>query len=163
MSTSDQSLVEVRLLGFPLAVHASAVEHQDGLMREFRLIADGENLPDAERSHSVPTRLLDLVQRVTSRYSGLTDAQDAERDDAQARGVAHMDLEYRVPPSLAQASQELETMLEEADEFCRRGDLLTLATPPQLVRFRRWFLSEFVRQIGGEPPCPWDEYDAARS
>lgn len=151
--------VEVRLVGFPLALHAQTVEHYEELMREFRLIAYGAEQPHSE-SYSVPARLVDLVERVTDRYAGLTDAQDAERDAAYARGQERIDLVYRVPPSVAEASRDLVVMLEEADEFCRRGDLLTLATPPPLVRFRRWYLGEFVRQIGGEPPCPWDEYAA---
>ena len=47
-------------------------------------------------------------------------------------------------------------MLEEADDYCRRGDhLLTLATPEEERRFRRWFIGEFVDQIEGKPPTPW--------
>ena len=49
-------------------------------------------------------------------------------------------------------------MLDEADEYCRRGDhLLTLATPPEELRFRRWFISEFVDQVNGAPPTPWPD------
>ena len=46
-------------------------------------------------------------------------------------------------------------MLDEADVFCREGELLTLATPADEVAFRRWFLNEFVRQLRGEPPRRW--------
>jgi hypothetical protein len=50
-------------------------------------------------------------------------------------------------------------MLDEADEYCRRGEhLLTLETPPELVRFRRWYLQEFVNQIAGAAPEPWPDY-----
>ena len=48
-------------------------------------------------------------------------------------------------------------MLDEADESCTRGDhLLTLATPEEL-RFRCWFIGEFVAQINGAPPTPWPD------
>ena len=47
---------------------------------------------------------------------------------------------------------ELPRTLAEADEFCRRGELLTLATPPEYVAFREWFLGEIVRQLDGQPP-----------
>ena len=50
---------------------------------------------------------------------------------------------------------ELRSTLAEADEFCRRGELLTLATPPEYVAFREWFLGEIVRQLEGKPPTPW--------
>jgi hypothetical protein len=53
-------------------------------------------------------------------------------------------------------------MLDEADEFCRQGKhLLTLATPPDLRRYRQWFLGEFVAQIGGRPPTPWPLFAAS--
>jgi hypothetical protein len=44
--------------------------------------------------------------------------------------------------------------LAEASEFCRRGELLTLATPPEYVAFREWFLDEIARQLGRNPPTP---------
>jgi len=50
-------------------------------------------------------------------------------------------------------------MLDEADDYCRRGDhLLTLATPAEELRFRRWFVGEFVEQLGGAAPTPWPAY-----
>jgi hypothetical protein len=163
VSTSPvDARVEVRLTGFPLALHAQAVEHHEGLLREFRLVAYGAEQPHGAGHHFVPARLVDLVERLNSRYAGMGDAQEAQIDAARARGFESIDLVYRVPPSVAEASRELGVMLEEADEFCRRGDLLTMATPPQLVRFRRWYLNEFVRQAEGEPPCPWGEYERTR-
>ena len=50
----------------------------------------------------------------------------------------------------------MQAMLDEADEFCRHSDLLTLATPADLVAFRRWFLGEIIRQLDGGAPRPWD-------
>ncbi|MDP9441273.1 MAG: hypothetical protein M3P34_03640 [Actinomycetota bacterium] len=51
-------------------------------------------------------------------------------------------------------------MLDEPDEFCRSGNqLLTLATPPELLAFRRWYLREFNAQLQGQPPLPWPEAD----
>jgi hypothetical protein len=155
--------VEVRLMGFPLALHAQAVEHHEGLLREFRLIAYGAEQPSEARYQFLPARLVDLVERLNSRYAGMGDAQEAQVDEARACGRQSIDLVYQVPPSVAEASRELGVMLEEADEFCRRGDLLTMATPPHLVRFRRWYLNEFVRQVEGDPPCSWDEYERTRS
>ena len=50
-------------------------------------------------------------------------------------------------------------MLDEADAYCREGaHLLTVATPPEELRFRRWFISEFVVQVGGAAPTPWPDY-----
>jgi hypothetical protein len=53
-------------------------------------------------------------------------------------------------------------MLDEVDEFCRQGKhLLTLATPPELVAYRRWYLGEFIAQLAGRPATPWPDYAAA--
>lgn len=58
------------------------------------------------------------------------------------------------------ATVSLARMLDEADEFCRSGNhLLTLATPPELLAFRRWYLGEFNAQLQGQSPLPWPEAD----
>ncbi|MDP8936487.1 MAG: hypothetical protein M3O23_01920, partial [Actinomycetota bacterium] len=45
-----------------------------------------------------------------------------------------------MPAEVGPAAAEFNRLLDEADEFCRAGDLLTLATPPDTAAFRRWFL-----------------------
>ena len=50
----------------------------------------------------------------------------------------------------ATASQHLGAIFDEADAYCRSGEhLLSLATPPDALRFRRWFLGQMVDQIAG--------------
>lgn len=149
-------VAEVRLVGFPLDVYAAAAEHHAALTREFRLVAYGERQGTTEGS--LPARLLELVQELTGRYAGLTDQQDAVRDRALAEGRAEVDLVFHLPVGVRDACVALDRMLDEADEFCRSGDLLTLATPWPLVLFRRWYLSQFVHQIDGAPPEPWPDF-----
>jgi hypothetical protein len=60
-----------------------------------------------------------------------------------------------VPASAGSAATALGEMLDEADEFCRAGDLLTLAAPDDSVEFRRWYLGEIVGQLAGRAPTPW--------
>jgi hypothetical protein len=146
------ALVEVRLLALPLAAYKRAAEHNDELLREFALIKGSEPEPRSP----VPARLLALIDELTARYRPFTATPSAARDEAMARGEAQVDLVYRVPPDAKQACLQLGTLLDEADEFCRAGEgLLTLATPPDALAFRRWFLGEFVRQIDGTPPTPF--------
>jgi hypothetical protein len=153
MSQTAGELVEVRLLGLPLQVWQRTQEHVDGLLREFALIAQ-----DDEVRAGTPGRLLDLVRELTAGFGGFSEAQRTEMEEALARGQAQIDLTYQVPPAAAGAAQQLGDMLDEADEYCRRGDhLLTLATPDEELRFRRWFISEFVDQLGGAAPTPWPE------
>lgn len=152
---SDPELVDVHLVGLPLGVLADAQERSDELMREFALIAHS----GPEEHDRVPNRLLDLVTRTRNQYAPFTGPTTERIEDARAKGADAVDVTYRIPPEMAQVAQRLGAELDEADEFCRGGDLLALATPPRLVRFRRWFLEEFSRQIAGEPPIPWPDYD----
>jgi hypothetical protein len=153
---SDGSpLVEVRIEQLPLRVYRDAAEQSDELLREFSLIKE----QDADGGRSVPRRLLALVSERGERFSGFSTAQTSQLEAALQRGETELDLVYRVPPEVRQASIELGAMLDEADVFCREGkELLTLATPPTALAFRRWFLDEFVRQIDGEAPLPWPEF-----
>lgn len=152
---SDE-LCEVRLIEFPLGVYRQAKEHGDELVREFSLIAMQEaDKPDP----TVPGRLLELIEALTRDYGSISTAVEQDRDAALEAGQQSIDLTYRVPPAVAEASLALGAMLDEADDFCRAGGaLLTLATPPEAKRFRDWYLQEFVGQLSGAAPTPWSEY-----
>ncbi len=144
-------LVEVRLLALPLQVWQRAQEHVDDLLREFALVAQ-----DPESRAATPGRLLALIRELTAGYGQFSATQRSEMEAALARGEREIDLTYRVPPAAGPAAQQLGDMLDEADAYCRRGDhLLTMSTPPEELRFRRWFISEFVEQVNGRPPRPW--------
>jgi hypothetical protein len=133
-------------------------------MREFALITlDTER--DRESTDSmrpVPERLLDVVAELTHEFAAFTTAVTAQREEAAARGDSEIDLIYHMPPSTADAVRQLEALLEEVDEFCRSGQhLITLATPPESLAFRKWYLNEFIAQMErGEPPVPWPDYVA---
>lgn len=151
--TPAPPLVTVRLLDFPLKVYRRTQEHYDGLFREFALFAIDP--PASLPGHEVPRRLLQLVDEVQTRFAGVTQAPNEQRDRALDAGLDRVDLTYLVPPEAREASLSLEAMLEEADEFCRAGDLLTLASPPEVRRFRHWYLGQFVAQVDGAAPTPW--------
>jgi hypothetical protein len=148
-------LVTVELRRLPVELQARASEHAQELQREFVLIAEG--LQHAEGQSPLPRRLLDLIDTLQRRYSGFTGEQEDALDQALRDGVPTLDLTFTVPPDVAEAATTLGALLDEADEYCREGKhLLTLATPPDLVAFRHWYLEQFVDQIAGRPPEPWD-------
>lgn len=148
-------LVEVRIVAMPLDAYREASEHGDELLREFALIRDSDN--DAG-SRAIPRRLHDLVDSLTGDYGAFTGAQEHALRAALDRGDEAIDLAYRVPAQVKDACTALSDMLDEADDFCRHGtDLLTLATPPRALAFRRWFLGEFIRQVDGKEPTRWQE------
>jgi hypothetical protein len=125
-----------------------SAEHNDELLREFALIR--EEGPD-----HVPARLLALTGELNARFGAFSEGPRKAMEDALARGDTELDLQYQVPAEAGAAARQLGALLEEADDFCRAGDLLTLATSAEGRAFRRWFLDEFELQIQGHPPRPW--------
>ena len=140
------------LLGYPVALGMSTVEHVEGWVREFQLMALSREQGDA---HDVPGRLQEMVQGVTRRYARELSTADQLRATAAARGDATVDLPYPVVPETEQVVTAWQRMLAEVDEYCRSEDLLTLQRSPEQVRLQDWTCEEFLRQLRGEPPRPW--------
>jgi hypothetical protein len=150
--TASSDLVDIRVIGLPLDLYRMTTEHHDELMREFALILDRD---PAER-RAVPGQLLALIDELQNRYSGFTDASRAEVQAALDSGAPSVDVVYTVPRDIGPAVSRLGEILDAADDYSRSGhDLLTLASSPEAVRFRNWFLDEFPRQCAGDPPRPW--------
>lgn len=148
------NLVDVRLLQLPVPLWARAQEHSDELFREFALIAS-----DPAAANDVPARLTKLIETLNATYAGVSTAQESQLLAAAADDVPELDVAFAVPAAAAAACLVLGALLDEADEHCAAGEhLLTLATPPDLLQFRRWYLDQFVEQIGGAVPVPWPEY-----
>lgn len=150
-----QELVEVHLLGLPLDLLAAAQEHGEELQREFLHVAEAD-------SDSVPARLNALSQQLRGQYGAFTVQAQAEIDAAAARGDSTIDVVFQVPPDVADAAAQLWALLDEADEYCRAGDLLTLAPTAEQVTLRTWYLSQFIDQTKGAEPVPFSEYAAGR-
>ena len=151
-SPAAQELATVRVLGFPLQVHARAQRQAQEMRREFQLVLGQERLHPG----SVPARLLDVSAVLSARYAGFTEQQELEIEDGISAGREILDeLVFRVPPDIADAAEQLRAVLDEADAFCRSGQMLVLATPPDLVRYRNWYLDQFTRQMDGQLPQPW--------
>jgi hypothetical protein len=145
-------LRRVQLVGLPVELWLRAREHAEELQREFALIAHGE-------SDNLPARLVTVISELRTRFQAFTATIDSAIEEAAARGETRIDVAFDVPEAARDAADEAETLLDEADEYCRRGNLLTLATPDDLLAFRRWYLDEFRAQIAGADPTPWDEWE----
>jgi hypothetical protein len=127
-------------------------------MREFALMSVPTD--EVERQRHVPTRLAELIDTLTADFEGVSTEQEQQLYDAAAAKLPVIDeLVYTLPRAAVPASKALGEMLDEADEFCRQGKhLLTLAADDELVRFRRWYLDQFIDQADGKPPVPWSAY-----
>jgi hypothetical protein len=153
---ASTQLHRIVVQGLPVPVHARAAEHQAELQREFQLILIGSQEHDVD----VPKRLFDLIEIVNAQFEAFSTAQNQRLDEAVERGEDTIDLEYQLPEAVKPACISLNRMLDECDDYCRRGEsLLTLATPPKALAYRRWFLGEFVAQVDGAAPLPWAQAD----
>ena len=156
---SPDDLVRVDIVGLDMKAWQDTAEHHDELFREFALILSR----DATPGHDVPSRLLALVEELGARYAGFGLGAQQALDEAVAMGTPMVDLHYDMPRAVRDDCVHFEQLLAEADDYCRQGELLTLAPPPESIAFRNWFLEEFVRQIDGEPPMTWADYLEAHS
>ena len=153
-------MVSITIRGLPVPLHATSQAHSDELMREFRLLAEQMR---QDGTTGLPHRLVELVNALEGQYSTFTEAQEDEIETAIAAGASTVDLVYELPASVADGVRALGAVLDEVDELCRAGQhLLTLATPPEQVAYRQWFLDEFTRQIDGEAPVAWADSPQAR-
>lgn len=154
---AGMDLVEVHVLQIPVPVWIRSQEQHDALMREFALMSVPAE--PGEKDRHLPTRLLQLIEQLNADFAGVSTEQEQALEAAATAGTQSLDLVYRVPAAAAEASRAIGEMLDEADEYCRQGQhLLTLAADEDLVRFRWWFLDQFIDQTAGKPPVAWPDY-----
>jgi hypothetical protein len=161
-------MTRVALRELPVLIWARAQEQTDELLREMTLIAEGlrgeaSGVDAGQSAQHLPVRLIDLVAELTANFGGVSTAQEQELADAAAAGRPVItELLFEVPPEVAEASRVLGDLLDEADEYCRLGKhLLTLAADDEIVRFRHWYLVQFMDQVAGGEPTAWPQYDGS--
>jgi hypothetical protein len=143
----------VRLLGVPVDLYLEASRHTAEIVREFALISFGERSGVNEH---VPDRLLELVTELRQRHRRSTDAIRARFEEAAQAGQTAVDLELPADDEAADITERLTDLLDAADEFCRSGDLLTLASSPDVVAWRHWWRDQVLRQVReGADPTAW--------
>ena len=154
--SGSTSTVEIRFLSLPVELWERASAHQESIQRELDILRG--SVPEG----ALPQRLHTFVGSLNLRHGGSTDLTWQRLYDASERGEETIDLVVEVPRGIAETARDLEAMLDEVDEYCRAGDsLLTMATPPDQIEFRKWFLGEFVRQIErGLSPLSWESRHA---
>ena len=156
-------LIEVHLLALPVRLAARSQQHFEELMREFILIAAGQH--EGHSEHEVPARLMTLVETLGQQFGAVADPAEARLADAIDRGDQVInDHVLQVPAEAGPAAHAFWDLIDEADEYCRRGQhLLTLATPPDCVAYRTWYLGQVITQIHGAAPIAWPDSNEARN
>jgi hypothetical protein len=141
------------LRDYPLRLWARQQEYSEDLLREFNLLVMGEQ-SGAMRS-AAPGQLVELAELFRGRFGAAIDALNAERQAALDRGLDRFDSRVPLAVGTPQLLEQARAVLRAADEFCARGDLLTLPRPPELRALSDWSLDELIAQYDGAEPTPW--------
>jgi anti-sigma regulatory factor (Ser/Thr protein kinase) len=141
----------VRFVGVPVDGYLELQAHNDALFRELELISIELEGDDA----GVAAPLADLLDQLYRRFRGQRDSYRDVVAAAQARGERTVELETTVSPAASAAVRSYVELLEQADELCRDGTLLTPAPSAAVRTLRRWFVEEMAAQLlDGAAPTP---------
>jgi len=147
----DGPAVRITLKDVPVELFRQSAAYHEELMRECSLLLVNE--PDARGD--VPGHLLVVAEELRLRYQPVT-APEAQVEAAEVRGERILDLEFDMPAAVADDIFRLGELLEAAEDYSSNGKLLTVSPPPEISRFRRWYVREIAGQISGSAPRPWD-------
>ena len=143
--------VPIALLEAPIQAMIRTAAHYDALYREFRLILE----LDPAHLEAVPGRLLSLIDELGSSFLGVGRAVEETWDTAVEENRERIDLHFRLPSEASLLVERYNQLLDEADEYCRRAELLTIAPTDEAVTVRGWAFSQIVSQCQGGSPTPW--------
>lgn len=135
----------MRLEGVPVRTFLESQDHQHDLVRELQLIQMGERFDTA--TAAVSHRLARLISDILSRYDGVRSVTRDQMMAALERGEAVATLDVPVYPGIAEALRDWLALLEEADHLCQHGELLLLATPPEIRSLRSWYVEEITAKL----------------
>lgn len=139
----------VAMLGVPVSLFWESSEHGDALLREFGLVASGAD------GAAVPGRLLALATELRARLGREQEETRRQVREAELEGRSTVDISLSFPRGEWSVLRTLGLLLDEADEYCRQGHLLTLVASEEVRQFRRWTFEEIVRQLEGHAATPW--------
>jgi hypothetical protein len=151
-------LFTVAILGCPVDVILEGQRHAEALMRELTIIVDG----GGDKSE-FPKRFFEVVEVVQRRAAGLNTGAEKVLETAIECGDAEVDFDVVMPVSFGPGAPVFAALLDELDEYCRSGDLLTLETPPEVRAFQRWYIDQIEQQCQGAPPVRWSTWRASEA
>ncbi|NHC12445.1 ATP-binding protein [Motilibacter deserti] len=140
------------LLNYPLRLWVQEREHIGALLRECVLVHEAA----ARGGSTAPRQLVELADRIATRYPTVHNRADAQRTAAFRRGETTLDLEYPLPEGVAEVVRAMRAVLDALDAYAADSALLTMQTPPVLRRLRDWTVDELTAQAEGRAPRPWD-------
>jgi anti-sigma regulatory factor (Ser/Thr protein kinase) len=145
----------VRLVRCPVALSLRQDSHLDELVRELQLLAvDEHNRESAAIAEEIQGL---LVSPTHARLTGRLAAEQARADDLDA-----VDVDMAMPREVGLLAEQLHRAVSRADRLCEEGQLLTLASPPEVRAVRAWMTHEVMEQTtSGAAPMSWPDWLAA--
>ncbi len=144
----------VALLDAPIQKMIRTAAHYDALYREFRLILE----LDPSHRQAVPGRLLSLIDALGASFLGFGRSAEEVWDTAVRKNRETVDMHFRIPSEAGPAVVRYNQLLDDADDYCQRAELLTIAPTDEALAVRRWAFGQVVCQCRGEPPTPWSRW-----
>ena len=142
----------VRFVGVPVDGYLELQAHNDALFRELELISIELEGDDAAE---VAAPLADLVDQLYRRFRGQRDSYRDVVAAAQAAGRPTVELATTASPGAVAGARSCLALLDQADELCRAGVLLTPEPPPSVKALRSWFVDQMAAQVlHGATPAP---------
>lgn len=145
-----EPVVQVRLLGVPLALVRRFQDEYAGLLRELWFVA---------ASTDPPPGLGGLIERLGALRAELGPVFALEHraiGEAVAAGRDRVDLVHHLGGEMAEAWTAFDLALDEAEAVCRAGGLTLAGLPSEpAVALRRFMAAELAAQRAGLPATPW--------
>jgi hypothetical protein len=140
---SDTHVVQLHDVSVRLFLESQ--DHQHDLIRELQLI--GLSPSGDPQNPTRPLRLAAAIADVLATYSPVRSSTREQAMAARDRGDERTTLAVPVQDGMPEALRRWLQLLEEADQLCQHGELLLLATRPQVAAFRRWYVEQITAQL----------------
>ncbi|HWE67151.1 MAG TPA: ATP-binding protein [Acidimicrobiales bacterium] len=141
----------IALLDAPVQEMIRTNAHYDAIYREFRLISE----LDPSHLQAVPGHLLSLIDHLGTSLMGFGRSVEETWEKALRENQDRVDLHFRFPAAAGPGVAWYSQLLDQADEYCQRAELLTVAPTDESRAVRRWVFGQVAGQCQGEPPIPW--------
>jgi hypothetical protein len=132
----------VQVRGLDPDLVEEAVEHLDEVFREVRLLST-----TGMRAHpaaGLAERLRVLLERIYG-------AGDGRQSMIEALRAGDADIDLVLPLGAERDLVQLGLILDQLDDACRAGDLLSLPRRTAVAAVNWWSISEILRQRYGQP------------
>ncbi|MGH9165330.1 MAG: hypothetical protein ACRDZW_07465, partial [Acidimicrobiales bacterium] len=134
---------QVVLRGLPARAFVQLNIHIDDVVRELELAENGARAGPG----AVPVALGRTARQLLDRCAAPRHESWRQAELAATTGRPRVDVVLDMPRGVADCAEELESVMEQADELSRVRHLLVPPPPGELLALRRWLFGEITAQV----------------